>query len=283
MSNEIGLIGVGLLGQAMAERLLADGFDVHGFDVREDLESFESTGGTICESAAQLAERCPRILLCLPDSNVVGTVISQIEPTLSHHILIDTTTGAPADTIAFGERLAELGCIYMDATVAGSSQQMRQHAATIMVGGTPEAFDSCRDIFAALSAKTYHVGEAGSGARMKLVVNLAIGLHRAVLAETLAFGESMGFGSQQVVDVLRNTPAYSAAMDTKAAKMVDEDFQPQARLQQHLKDVRLILAAAHDHDAIVPLSKLHADLLDKLVAAGFGDLDNSAVVKAFRK
>ena len=78
------------------------------------------------------------------------------------------------------------------------------------------------------------VGESGSGARLKLVVNLVLGLNRAALAEGLALAESCGIEPAAALNVLKATPAYSAVMDTKGPKMVAREFAPQARLSQHL-------------------------------------------------
>ena len=63
--------------------------------------------------------------------------------------------------------------------------------------------------------------------------------------------------------------------------MIEEDFTPQARLSQHLKDVRLILAAGERNSAHLPLSEIHRRLLEKAETTGFGELDNSAVIKAY--
>jgi 3-hydroxyisobutyrate dehydrogenase len=70
-------------------------------------------------------------------------------------------------------------------------------------------------------------------------------------------------------------------MDAKGKKMIARDFEPQARLSQHLKDVHLILAEAAKHNAKTPLSELHRALLEALDAAGFGGEDNAAIVRAF--
>ena len=42
------------------------------------------------------------------------------------------------------------------------------------------------------------------------------------------------------LDILKAGAAYSFVMDAKGEKMVRRDFSPQARLSQHLEDVRLI-------------------------------------------
>ena len=123
----------------------------------------------------------------------------------------------------------------------------------------------------------------GCGARMKLVMNLVLGLNRAVLAEGLAFAEACGLDGQAALEVLQASPAHSVVMDTKGRKMLSGDYQPEARLAQHLKDVRLILEAASRSELPVPLSELHLELLEKLVERGFGNQDNSVVRLAFGK
>ncbi len=116
---------------------------------------------------------------------------------------------------------------------------------------------------------------------MKLVVNLVLGLNRAVLAEGLALARALELDWSTCLEVLRAGAAYSAVMDTKGEKMITGDFTPQARLSQHLKDVRLMLEAAQRTGIELPLSNVHRSLLERAAAAGLGDLDNSAVLRAF--
>jgi 3-hydroxyisobutyrate dehydrogenase-like beta-hydroxyacid dehydrogenase len=72
-------------------------------------------------------------------------------------------------------------------------------------------------------------------------------------------------------------------MDVKGAKMLSGDFTPEARLQQHLKDVRLILKTSAVRGAHVPLSQVHETILAEAVEYGFGAEDNSAVIKVFSR
>jgi 3-hydroxyisobutyrate dehydrogenase-like beta-hydroxyacid dehydrogenase len=83
------------------------------------------------------------------------------------------------------------------------------------------------------------------------------------------------------LEVLRASAAYSRVMDTKGKKMVAGDFSTEGRLSQHLKDVRLILELGKRLKALLPVSALHAQLLEKAVEAGHGDSDNSAIMRVF--
>lgn len=118
---------------------------------------------------------------------------------------------------------------------------------------------------------------------MKLVSNLVLGLNRVALAEGLVFAEAMGVKPAAALEVLIGSMAYSRAMDVKGRKMVEGDFAVQARLSQHLKDVRLILAGAAAAGLSLPLSETHRRLLEQAEAAGLGEMDNSAIIKVIQK
>ena len=118
---------------------------------------------------------------------------------------------------------------------------------------------------------------------MKLVLNLVLGLNRAVLAEGLAYAAACGLDPAAALDILRAGPAYSRAMDVKGPRMLQGDYTPEARLAQHHKDVGLILASGAEAGASLPLSRVHDELLRAAEQAGLGEADNSAVYEVFRR
>ena len=117
---------------------------------------------------------------------------------------------------------------------------------------------------------------------MKLVLNLALGLQRAVLAEALEFARHSGIDPARALAILRSGPAYAKVMDIKGEKMLYGAAEPEARLAQHWKDVRLMLECADRNGAFVPLTRLHDQLLASAVDSGWGAEDNSAIIRVFR-
>ena len=69
-------------------------------------------------------------------------------------------------------------------------------------------------------------------------------------------------------------------MDVKGEKMIASDFAPQGKLAQHHKDVRLILDEAERAGIRLPFSELHRQFLQMAEDAGFGEQDNSAIIRA---
>ena len=282
--ESVGLIGVGLLGSALANRLMNDGLRVYGFDSNEEqLEALNHSGGIACDSAAEVVQNCDVLILSLPTSDVVLSLVRQLRTDFEpSQIVVDTTTGDPQQMIAVGQSLAELGVSYLEATVAGSSAQVTAGEVALLLGGDAKVVESVKPLLAAITSKHFHLGPVGTASRFKLVHNLVLGLHRAVLAEGLVFAESLGFDQEVTLEILEQTPAQSGVMETKGRRMVERDYGLQARLSQHLKDVRLILAEAERAGASTPLSRIHKTLLEQAEELGFGDADNSAVMEAFR-
>ena len=210
---QIGLIGLGLVGGALAERFTAAGFDVRSFDI-------DSQRPRTADSAEAVAAACSRIVLSLPTSDVVAAVVASILPHLAAGaILIDTTTGDPEHAAAMGARLAERSVHYLDAEIGGSSRQVRERDVIVLCGGDRTIHERCADVFSTFARRTFYLVTWGSGARMKLAMNLVLGLNRAVRAEGLTFAE--------VSLPVRNTPSQpSSALKNGNSAPVAENASP---------------------------------------------------------
>jgi 3-hydroxyisobutyrate dehydrogenase-like beta-hydroxyacid dehydrogenase len=284
----IGLIGIGLVGTAFAENLLAAGYQVVGFARRAaSRDALVRLGGQAAASAPEVALAAERVILSLPDSDVVDEVVLGPGGLLSVasrlRILLDTTTGEPDRTEALAATLRGRGVQLVDAPISGSSQQIRERRGVFLVGGERAACEACLDLFTALAERRYFLGSSGAGSRAKLASNLILGLNRLVLAEGLVFAERLGLDLEAFLAMARTTPAYSCAMDVKGQKMLRGDFSPQSKVSQHHKDLRIILEYAARAGQPLPLAQLHKEILAQAMAAGEGDLDTSAVIRVLRR
>lgn len=286
--EKIGLIGLGLIGTAIAQLLLEAGYPVVGFDVdRERLIHAGNLGVQSASSPAILAAQVTRLILSLPDTSIVLEVVEGSDGILHADslpaLIIDTTTGDPEQTAELSHRLKQRNIVLLDATISGSSKQLKDGQAVLMVGGDLGAFTKCKDLLDVLSPKVFYLGPSGSGSRAKLASNLILGLNRLALAEGLVFAEKLGLDLHTFLEVLKVSPAYSAAMDAKGPKMLSGDFAPQSRIRQHRKDVSLILKYAEKAGQQLLLSKIHLDILDAAIEAGDADMDNAAVIREIRR
>ncbi|MFN9371721.1 MAG: NAD(P)-dependent oxidoreductase [Planctomycetaceae bacterium] len=280
----VGLIGIGLMGTVLAQRLLAAGYTVQGWDVDSTRrEALRRLGGAVPDSAAAVARGVDRLLLSLPTHDIVAGVLGEMGAELADgSLVIDTSTGDPAAAERQATSLGGRGVAYLDATISGSSAVLQGGEAVFLVGGSAADFERCADLWRVLAGKVFHTGPVGSGARQKLVSNLVLGLNRAALAEGLVFAERLGLDPAQTLHLLRESLAYSKIMDAKGPKMLQREYTPQARLSQHLKDVRLMLASAGEAGLALPLSDAHRRILERAEELGWGESDNSALIEALR-
>jgi len=281
----VGLLGAGLVGGALAVRLLEARYPVVVYDPSPPAMSrAQSVGALAGESAEVVARECRRLVLSLPSAAEVRQTIDALNGSLRPgDAIIDTTTGDPDQVQAIAEALAARGVSYLDATLGGSSRQIAAGEAIVICGSADDAFPRALPILETFGARVFHTGPPGTGTRMKLVLNMAIGLHRAVLAETLEFARHSGLDPERAFEILKAGPAYSRAMDAKGRKMIEGDFEPEARLAQHWKDVRLMLDGAASNGAYLPLTQAHEGLLRDAVELGLGGDDNSAVIEVYRE
>ena len=288
--TSIGIVGLGLVGHALAVRLEAAGLRTLGFDVREEARAaFAAAGRAVAPSLAQMGEAVDVVIIAVFETRDVVQVLEGAGGLLAAgrdarvQSVIDCSTGNPSELAALAGRLAARGIDFIEAPLSGSSRQIEDGEATVLLGGTGEAIARCAALFDAIATRRIHVGGAGMGAKAKLATNLVIGLNRAALAEGFVFAQTLGIAPQTVLDLVRATPASSAAAEATGAMMVSGEFTPQSRIRQHLKDVDLMLADAQAAGQRLPLSETHAALMRAAVAAGDGDLDNAALIRQIRR
>jgi len=76
MKDKIGLVGLGLVGTAIAERLLSGDVHVIGFDIDPArYQHLKELGGNAVGSPAEVAQAAKRVVLSLPDTDIVRQVV----------------------------------------------------------------------------------------------------------------------------------------------------------------------------------------------------------------
>jgi 2-hydroxy-3-oxopropionate reductase len=286
--KRIGFVGLGLMGYEMAKNLLSQGLPLMGYDTDQNrVEAIVQEGAKAIDAPQRMAEQADVIILSLPNSHVVNEVVKEdlklLETARQGLVLIDTTTADPIMSEALAMELEEKGIKMLDATISGTPKMCAERDITFMVGGDEKTFKEHESIFSILGKQVFHLGKHGSGALMKLIVNLVLGLNRMVLAEGLSLGKKAGMDPQRLLQVLKKSAAYSRAMDMKGTRMIEEDFLPaEGKLDFHLKDVRLMLELGNRLNFPLVLSSMHAQALTSQVAKGRGEWDNSAIISFYR-
>jgi 3-hydroxyisobutyrate dehydrogenase-like beta-hydroxyacid dehydrogenase len=286
--SPIAVIGLGLMGEVYARRLLDAGFPVTGFDIDQARRArLAEIRGQPVQSIGELAKSARCIIIAVFSTEQVEDVIdNHLLPALgdgSGKIVLCMSTCDPDRVTALAKRVIPRGIRYLDVPVSGTSDQVRRGDGVALIGGDIAIAEDVEDVLDALFVRRFHIGDVGDGGRAKLAVNLILGLNRLALAEGLVFAERLGLDRGAFLNVARGSASYSQVMETKGPKMVQDDFSPEGRVRQTLKDARLMLDQAAAIGQKLSMLEVHADILEACVRAGEADLDNSAVIREVRR
>jgi 3-hydroxyisobutyrate dehydrogenase-like beta-hydroxyacid dehydrogenase len=289
VGEKIGLVGVGLMGSAMSEQLIDAGYEVQGFDIdTKRLNDLEERGGKAAASPGAATEGARAVILSLMTSDVIREVCfgteGIVEAKSPDILVIDTSTSRPEDSAANAEKLRENGIAFVDASLSGSSPMIRTKNIVAMVGGEKADFERAKPILETFARSVYHLGANGAGARTKLIVNLILGLNRMAVAEGLCLGMKSGMDMETLLTVLKDSFAYSKAMENRGERMIKADYDdPMSRLFQHHKDVGLMLEQGQNLGSPMPLLSALKQVLVSAEATGLGQLDTSSIIEVLRR
>ena len=284
-ARQIGIAGLGLLGSALAHRLVQAGYSPKGYDIDPDKIAALAKAGGIAATLDEVAH-CDVVLLAVFDTSQVEDVVTNaVLPSLTGvpKIVLCASTCDPDRIAALSETVSARGLTLVETPVSGSSAQVRNGDGVGLIGGNKDAIDGVADIVNALYPKWFYMGPVGNGGRAKLAINHMLGLNRLVLAEGLVFAQALGLDPTALLEVARQSAAYSQVMDIKGPKMVSGDYTPQGFIHQSLKDFKLIIEQAGKRGQEMPLATLNAEVLAACVSRGESERDNAAVIEEIKR
>jgi hypothetical protein len=172
---------------------------------------------------------------------------------------------------------------FVDAPVLGTKQPAEAGELTVLASGPDEALDRCEPVFDAVGARTFRLGEAGRGTRMKMVLNSWLLSITAGLAETIALAERLGIDPERFLEVIKDGPMGVPYAELKGRMMIEEDFEPAFPLYLAAKDAGIVLEAGESDGAEMPLARAIRERYAEAERAGHGEEDMAAVYRVAAK
>ena len=282
--RRLGFIGLGVMGTPMAGHLLAAGHALFVHTRSKTPAAIAQGGATVCPSAQAVAQRADVVFLMLPDTPDVEKVLFGPEGVASGlsagKTVVDCSSIDPIATRAFGRRLAELGCDYLDAPVSGGEVGAKAASLSIMVGGAEASFDRVRPLLAAMGKNITHVGAVGDGQVAKVANQMIVALNIGAVAEALVFAAKAGADPARVRQALLGGFASSRVLEVHGERMLKRTFEPGFRIALHQKDLNLALQGARSLGVALPQTAIAAQLMQSCAALGLAQADHSALVRA---
>jgi len=284
----VGFIGLGIMGKPMARHMLKAGYEltVHNRS-RSAVKELVAEGAAEAFSPKEVAAASDVVFTCLPDSpdvELVATgsdgIVEGIQPGA---IYVDTSTISPVTTRRVAQAIAAKRATMLDAPVSGG--QIGAEAATlaIMVGGDEAAFKRVKPLFDVIGKNVVYVGESGSGQVTKAANQIVVALTLEAMGEALVLAAKAGVDPGRVVKAISGGAARCWALENRAPRVLQRNFQAGFYGAYHLKDLGIALETAAEAGAVLPATALAKQLFQSLVTSGRGRLDHSAVIQVLEE
>jgi 3-hydroxyisobutyrate dehydrogenase len=275
------------MGSSIAQRLMAVGHDV-GVWNRDAAKAkpLTESGAKLFSSPAELVEGCDTVVVMLLNDAATEAVYRGpngiLKAKLAGKLLIDMSTVRPDTMSSIGTAVASQGAAFVECPVGGSTAPAKEGKLFGLAGGAKADVARAMPILEQLCRRIEHVGELGSGATMKLAINLPLLVYWQALGEALTICKPLNLPADRLIDILSDTAGTPTAMKGRGAsiakvlggqKMGETAFAVSAAK----KDLATAVAFGQSIHASLPVTASALACFEEAEAAGLGDADATAM------
>mmetsp|Transcript_23685 Transcript_23685/g.68476 ORF Transcript_23685/g.68476 Transcript_23685/m.68476 type:complete len:290 (+) Transcript_23685:82-951(+) len=284
----VGYLGVGIMGSAMAGRLVDAGFQTTVWNRSpEKCEPLKAKGAKVASTPKEVIETCDIVFACTSDPASARAVVFGDNGVLAGisagRKFVDMSTVDEATSVEIGKAVRAKGGLYLEAPVSGSKGPALNGQLVILAAGDQALKDEAQPCFDIMGKRTFFLGDVGAGARMKLVINMVMGINMVALCEGLAVGQKAGLNGNDIMEVIKEGAIASPMYGLKGPKMLAGDFDANFPLKHQQKDVRLAIDLGDKVGQPMPLAAATNEAFKAGMAIGKGDDDFSAVFEAVKR
>lgn len=287
----VGFAGLGRMGVRMAANLAAAGHEVTVWNRTQDkAEAFARAHGT--SSAAtprQMAAATDVVISMLADDDAVDGVYFDPDDGVfaavpGASVLSEMGTISVAKAKQLFEAASATGRRFVDAPVSGSTRAAEDAQLLIMAGAPSGYADELTPLLDAMGKRTIWLGGPGTGATMKLGVNMLIHGLNQTLSEALALTTASGIPPEAAYEVVENSAAAAPVLSYRKGLYLDEAANPVSfTVALARKDVGLALDLARSLGIAMPQAETNRAVLQDAGDAGYDARDMASILSFVKR
>lgn len=281
---KVAFLGAGLMGLPMAQRLANTNIELIAYNrTPEKLEPLRAAGVEIVEYPHEAIAACECVILMLTNAAAIRNVLlsDTSRQQLAGRTIIQMGTITPTESKAIRDEVIAAGGDYLESPVLGSIPEAQAGRLIVMVGGTPEQFQSWSNLLQNFGPEPLLIGSVGSAAAIKLALNQLIAALSTAFALSLSFIQRQGIGVDLFMQILRNSALYAPTFDKKLQRMCDRNYSnPNFPTKHLLKDTDLFITEAKSTDLNVSSIEGVRRVLEVAVNRGLAEDDYSSLFSA---
>lgn len=275
---KVGYVGLGALGSQLARRFIGSA-ELWVWDINADARSTfaDEPGVHVASSAAELAQKCDTVFICLPRSSDVRDMVFG-ENGLSGGLspgstIIDQTSGVPEETRQIAKELAKCDVALIDAAVSASPHIVPLGGATLMVAGPDQTFEKAKPALRIITETIYRCGlRVGDGQAMKIVNNAMNAACRLGTLEVAVLARKAGIPLTDMAVFLNRGSARNQTTDKMLPALAEGKTSTNFALSLMLKDVNQAVSLGMTVGAPMHVTNIVRGLLQ----IGLNTLDSKA-------
>jgi len=283
---KIGIAGLGRMAENIGARLIDQGHALVVWNrTPEKTKALAARGATVVGSPAEVATLSEAIITILTDAAAIDAVYNGPNGLLSGDVtgklFIDMSTVRSETEVALARQVREKGAALVDCPVGGSVVPARDGKLFGFMGGEPADAERAKPILEQLCRRLEYCGPVGSGALMKLAINLPLIVAWQAFGEAFALCRDLGFTPERLADIFADTNGANNAFRSRAPKIADLLAGRDAglvtfSLANAQKDARTMAEEGRARGVELPLIERSIACFGEAIAAGWDKQDGSA-------
>jgi 3-hydroxyisobutyrate dehydrogenase-like beta-hydroxyacid dehydrogenase len=285
MKETIGFIGLGNMGLALASNLLKAGFGLRVYNrTPEKAGPLLEQGAVLARSPAEAAAPGGIVVTMVSDDLALEGITlgaNGLLASLGNGVHLSMSTIAPRTARRLASLHRERGGSYVASPVFGKPDVARQAKLWVVTAGDASARARVRPLQEAVGRQVFEFGDdPGAANAIKLAGNFLLGAAIEAMAEAFTLAQKHGVPREQTHQFFSHTLFDCFVYQAYGKLVASEHYQPVgARPSLIRKDFGLVLEAAKEMLAPMPLASLIHDRLTSTVAKGREDIDWSGFAR----
>ncbi len=290
---KVGIAGTGRMGAAIAARLMGLGHELAVWNrTAEKTKELAAAGAKVAASPAALAGSTDVVITILTDEKAIEALYSGPQGLLSADVagklFIEMSTVRPEVEVALAVKVKQKKAVMIDCPVGGTTGPAREGKLFGFVGGEDADVARARPLLDQMCRRAEHVGPVGSGARMKLAINLPLFVYWQALGEALLLCQSLKIEPERLMSILADTSGAANVLKVRgaavAAHLTGKDPGPVSfAVDLVCKDLRTMIAEAKALGGTLPAAETALKCFEDAARSGLGAADQSVLPSRWAK
>ena len=290
---KVGIAGTGRMGAAIAARLMGLGHELTVWNrTAEKTKELAAAGAKVAASPAALAGSVDVVITILTDEKAIEALYNGPQGLLSGGVtgklFIEMSTVRPEVEVALAAKVNLKKAAMIDCPVGGTTGPAREGKLFGFVGGEDADVARARPLLNQMCRRAEHVGPVGSGARMKLAINLPLFVYWQALGEALLLCRPLGLDPERLMSIFADSSGGTNALKTRgsaiAAHLAGKDAGPVSMAVELVcKDLRTMIAEAKALGGTLPAAETALKCFEDAARSGLGAADQSVLPSRWAK